>query len=326
MKTKNLLSTLACTSLFALAAVLPANATPLPDPIRLVVGYPPGGTADAVARAYAEKLRTELGVAVVVDNRAGAGGQVAAQSFQQAPKNGSALLVANNHMMSTLPLTVPTVTYDPVKDFAPVATIAKFEHILSVSKATPANTLDEYIELVRKEPGKYGMFGIPAPGSAPQFVGYTVGKKADIAMTPVPYRGGAPLLTDLLGGHIPAAVDAIGTITEFVATGDVKVLAVTGPERLDILKDVPTFTELGYENLEASGWMGIFAPVGTDPAVVERLEAAFNKVGRDPDIEKTLTPLGFVPESGSRQALADVLQYDLNTWGPVIKESGYVAQ
>ena len=326
MKAKNLLLTLACTSVLALGAAQSAIAAKLPDPIRLIVGYPPGGTADAVARAYAEKLRTELGVAVVVDNRAGAGGQVAAQGFLQAPKNGSALLVANNHMMSTLPLTVPTVTYDPVKDFAPVAVIAKFEHILSVGKNTPASTLAEYVELVRQEPSKYGMFGIPAAGSAPQFIGYTVGKKADVNMTPVPYRGGAPLLTDLLGGHIPAAVDAIGTITEFVAAGDVKVLAVTGPERLDILKDVPTFSELGYENLEASGWMGIFAPVGTDPALVERLQEAFNKVGKNEDIAKALVPLGFVPESGSREELADFLQNDLDTWGPIIKESGYIAQ
>jgi len=326
MKTKRLLLSLACTGVLALGAVQSAVAAALPDPIRLVVGYPPGGTADAVARAYAEKLRKELGVAVVVDNRAGAGGQVAAQGFLQAPKDGSALLVANNHMMSTLPLTVPTVTYDPVKDFAPVAVIAKFEHILSVGKNTPANTLDEYIELVRKEPSNYGMYGIPAAGSAPQFIGYTVGKKADVNMTPVPYRGGAPLLTDLLGGHIPVAVDAIGTITEFVATGDVKVLAVTGPERLDILKDVPTFTELGYENLEASGWMGIFAPVGTAPELVQRLQEAFNEVGKDADIEKSLIPIGFLPQSGSAQDLAQFLQTDLDTWGPIIKDSGYVAQ
>jgi len=326
MKAKNFLLTLACTSVLTLGAALPSVAATLPDPIRLVVGYPPGGTADAVARAYAEKLRTALGVSVVVDNRAGAGGQVAAQSFQQAPKNGSALLVANNHMMSTLPLTVPTVTYDPVKDFTPVATIAQFEHILSVGKNTPANTLDEYIELARKEPSKYGMFGIPAAGSAPHFIGYTVGKKAGVTLTPVPYRGGAPLLTDLLGGHIPAGVDAIGTITEFVAKGDVKVLAVTGKKRLALLKDVPTFTELGYENLEASGWMGVFAPVGTDPELVKRLEAAFNEVGKNADIEKTLVPLGFLPKSGTAKELAETLQNDLDTWGPIIKESGYVAQ
>jgi len=326
MKAKNSILKLACAGLFALGGALTAHAADLPDPIRLVVGYPPGGTADAVARAYAERLRTELGVAVVVDNRAGAGGQVAAQGFMQAPKNGSALLVANNHMMSTLPLTVESVAYDPVKDFTPVAVIAQFEHIFSVGKGTPANTLDEYLALAREEPAKYGMFGIPAAGSAPQFIGYTVGKEAGIKLTPVPYRGGAPLLTDLLGQHIPAAVDAIGTITEYVATGDVKVLAVTGPQRLDILKDVPTFRELGYEKLDASGWMGIFAPQGMDPALVQRLESAFNKVGADPAIRDALVPIGFMPQSGTAAELADALVNDLNTWRPIIEESGYVAQ
>lgn len=118
----------------------------LPDTVRLVVGYPAGGTADAVARVYAEQLRDKLGVNVVVDNRAGAGGQVAAQGFLRSPTDGSVLLVANNHMMTTLPLTVKTVTYDPMKDFAPVAVIAKFEHIFVVGKTTPANTLAEYCQ------------------------------------------------------------------------------------------------------------------------------------------------------------------------------------
>lgn len=166
-----------------------AMAAKLPDTVRLVVGYPAGGTADAVARVYAEQLREKLGVNVVVDNRAGAGGQVAAQGFLRSPVDGSVLLVANNHMMTTLPLTVKTVTYDPVKDFLPVAVIAKFEHIFVVGKTTPANTLAEYVELVRKEPEKYGHYGIPAPGSAPQFLGYSIAKKNGIQMTPVPYKG-----------------------------------------------------------------------------------------------------------------------------------------
>ena len=326
MKATNVLFSLACASVVVLGSAQGALATTLPDPIKLVVGYPAGGTADAVARIYAEKLRAELGVSVVVDNRAGAGGQVAAQGFLQSPKDGSVLLVANNHMMSTLPLTIKSVAYDPVKDFAPVAVIAKFEHILSVGKSTPAKTLDEYVELVRENPSKYGMFGIPAAGSAPHFIGYTVGKEKGITMTPVPYRGGAPLLNDLLGQHIPAAVDAIGIITEYVATGDVKVLAVTGTKRLDILKDVPTFSELGYGNLEASGWMGIFAPLGADPALIERLETAFNNVGKTPEVAKAIVPIGFIPQSGSHQQLAEILQNDLDTWKPIIKESGYVAE
>lgn len=309
----------------ALAAGM-AMAAKLPDTVRLVVGYPAGGTADAVARVYAEQLREKLGVNVVVDNRAGAGGQVAAQGFLRSPVDGSVLLVANNHMMTTLPLTVKTVTYDPVKDFLPVAVIAKFEHIFVVGKTTPANTLAEYVELVRKEPEKYGHYGIPAPGSAPQFLGYSIAKKNGIQMTPVPYKGGAPLINDLLGDHIPAGIDAVGMITEHVAAGSVRVLGITGPKRLDILKDVPTFVEMGYGNLEASGWMGIFAPVGMEPELVKQFQEAFNEVAKNPKIEKAIVPIGFRPSSGDGQELARTVQEDLDTWGPIIKESGYLQQ
>jgi len=309
----------------ALAAGM-AMAAKLPDTVRLVVGYPAGGTADAVARVYAEQLREKLGVNVVVDNRAGAGGQVAAQGFLRSPVDGSVLLVANNHMMTTLPLTVKTVTYDPVKDFLPVAVIAKFEHIFVVGKTTPANTLAEYVELVRKEPEKYGHYGIPAPGSAPQFLGYSIAKKNGIQMTPVPYKGGAPLINDLLGDHIPAGIDAVGMITERVAAGSVRVLGITGPKRLDILKDVPTFVEMGYGNLEASGWMGIFAPVGMEPELVKQFQEAFNEVAKNPKIEKAIVPIGFRPSSGDGQELARTVQEDLDTWGPIIKESGYLQQ
>ncbi len=326
MKAINLLVKVLSGAVVAFGLAQGAHAQKLPETIKLIVGYPPGGTADVVARVYAEKLRDELGIPVVVDNRVGAGGQVAAQGFLRAPKDGSVLLVANNHMMSTLPLTVKTVTYDPIADFAPVAPIAKFELILAVGKNTPAKTLDDYVKLVREKPDVYGMYGIPAPGSAPQFAGYTVAKKSGITMTAVPYRGGAPLLTDLLGGHIPAAVDAIGTITEYVATGEVKVLAVTGTHRLDILKGVPTFKELGYDNLDASGWMGIFAPVGTKPELIDRLNKAFNKAGQSPDIEKAIVPIGFMPYGGSPKDMAEILKSDLDTWRPVIKESGYTAQ
>lgn len=309
----------------ALAAGM-TMAAKLPETVRLVVGYPAGGTADAVARVYAEQLREKLGVNVVVDNRAGAGGQVAAQGFLRSPVDGSVLLVANNHMMTTLPLTVKTVTYDPVKDFLPVAVIAKFEHIFVVGKTTPAKTLAEYVELVRKEPEKYGHYGIPAPGSAPQFLGYSIAKKNDIQMTPVPYKGGAPLINDLLGDHIPAGIDAVGMITEHVAAGSVRVLGITGPKRLDILKDVPTFVEMGYGNLEASGWMGIFAPVGMEPELVKQFQEAFNDVAKNPKIEKAIVPIGFRPSSGDGQELARTVQEDLDTWGPIIKESGYLQQ
>lgn len=325
MKISALLPKVLCVALATLG-VAAAQAQSLPDPVRLVVGFPPGGTADIVARAYAEQLRDALGVNVVVENRPGAGGQIAAQGFLRSPTDGSVLLVANNHMMTTLPLTMKSVNYDPQKDFAPVAVIASFEHVLAVGKDTPASTLDEYVALVKKNPSAYGNYGIPAPGSAPQFVGFAIGNKHGLALAPVPYKGGAPLVTDLLGGHIPAGIDAIGTLPDLAKRGDVKLLAVTGPKRLDILKDIPTFQELGYPGLEASGWMGIYAPVGTDPALVQRLSQAFNQAAKSDKIAQVITPIGFVPQAGTPADLSAIVARDLDAWGKLVKESGFQPQ
>ncbi len=307
-------------------AAFAAQAQQIPDPIKLVVGYPAGGTADAVARVYAEELRQRLDVDVLVENRPGAGGQVAAQGFLRAPTDGSELLVANNHMMTTLPLTMKSVVYDPLEDFEPLAVIATFEHVLAVGKNTPADTLDEYVALVKAQPEKFGHYGIPAAGSAPQFVGWSVADRNGLDLTPVPYRGGAPLLTDLLGGHVPAAVDAIGGLPEYAAKGEVKMLAVTGSERLDIIPDVPTFDELGYPGLDASGWMGIYAAKGTDSALVQRLSEAFNEAAQADAIASAVAPIGFIAEGGSGADLTAMVEKDLATWGPLVEASGYELQ
>lgn len=182
-------------------------------PIRLVVGYPAGGTADALARIYAEELGKRLGGPVVVDNRPGAGGQLAAEQFRSAAPDGATLLLANSHMMTTLPLTSRSVKYDPQKDFVPVARMATFELALAVSATLPAKTFEEYLALAKAQADQRN-FGIPAAGSGPHFAGYLVGKKRGIDLQPVPYKGGAPLLADLIGGHIPAAVDALGGLLE----------------------------------------------------------------------------------------------------------------
>jgi len=134
------------------------------------------------------------------------------------------------------------------------------------------------------------------------------------------------LINDLLGDHIPAGVDAVGMITEHVAAGSVRVLGITGAERLPILKDVPTFAEMGYGDLKASGWMGIFAPLGMEPEMVKQFQDAFNEVAKLPRIESAIVPIGFRPESGDAQELSRIVQDDLDTWGPIIKESGYLQQ
>jgi tripartite-type tricarboxylate transporter receptor subunit TctC len=316
-----------CAALFCATALMSGAhaAQTLKGPIRIVVGYPPGGAADAVARVYADKLREALQLSVVVENRPGAGGQIAAQTFLSAPKDGTMLLVANSHMMSTLPLTIPSVKYDPVNDFAPIGKMAGFEHVLAVGHGVAAKSLDEYIGMTRKD-ANAGMFGIPAPGSAPQFIGYTLAQKNNVPLVPVPYKGGGPLVADLLGGHVTAGIDALGGMVEHHRSGRLKILAVTGPRRMDALPEVPTFTELGYPSLDTSGWVGLFAPRGTDSAIIAQVNQALTDISSKPEIQAALLPIGFVPASSTPAGLQEAVAQDLAIWGPIIKASGYQAQ
>ena len=310
-----------------IAAALPPLAAAQPSAtagrtIRLVVGYPAGGTADAVARLYAEELQKRLGATVVVDNRPGAGGQIAAEQFRALPPDGSALLLGNSHMFSTLPLTSRSVKYDPVKDFAPVARLATFEVALAVSAAQPAKTLQEYLALARAKQ-EARSFGVPAAGSSPHFVGYVVGKKEGIELLPVPYKGGAPLLADLMGNQIPAAVDALGGFLGAHRAGKIRMLAVTGPRRAASVPEVPTFGELGFGALGSSSWVGLFAPPGTSQALVDRVSAAVAEIAALPSTTAGLANVGFDPAAGNPQQLRETVRGELALWQPIIRESGF---
>jgi tripartite-type tricarboxylate transporter receptor subunit TctC len=304
-----------------LAAAQPA-APELPRTIRLVVGYPAGGTADAVARIYAEGLQRRLGVNVIVDNKPGAGGQLAAEQFRALRPDGTTLLLGNSHMFSTLPLTSRTVRYDPVKDFAPVARLATFEVAWAVSAEQPARTLKEYIALARATPQARN-FGVPAAGSSPHFVGYVVGKQEGVELMPVPYKGGAPLLADLIGNQIPACVDALGGLLPSHKTGKIRVLAVTGPRRSKAVPEVPTFGELGFKSLGSSSWVGLFAPPGTAQVYIDRINASVLEVAALPATTANLATAGFDTAAGNPQQLHDAVRSELALWQPIIRESGF---
>jgi tripartite-type tricarboxylate transporter receptor subunit TctC len=326
MKRRALLSLLPAGALAG--ALLPrlagaqAAAPELPRTIRLVVGYPAGGTADAVARIYAEGLQKRLGINVIVDNKPGAGGQLAADQFRALRPDGSALLLGNSHMFSTLPLTSRTVRYDPVKDFAPVARLATFEVALAVSAEQPARSVKEYIALAKAHP-QARSFGIPAAGSSPHFVGYVVGKQEGVELLPVPYKGGAPLLADLIGNQVPAGIDALGGFVASHKTGKIRILAVTGPRRSVSVPEVPTFGELGYKSLGSSSWVGLFAPPGTPQAFVDRINAAVIEVAALPATTANLTTAGFDTAPSTPQQLHDAVRSELALWQPIIRESGF---
>uniref|UniRef100_UPI000D34B447 tripartite tricarboxylate transporter substrate-binding protein n=1 Tax=unclassified Variovorax TaxID=663243 RepID=UPI000D34B447 len=291
--------------------------------VRIVVGFPAGGTADAVARLFAQELQAMLGANLIVDNRAGAGGQIAAEYFRQLPADGKTLLLGNSHMFSTLPLTSRSVRYDPQKDFVPVAQLATFESSFAIASAQPAKTLPEFLAFARTHADARS-YGIPAAGSGPHFIGYVIGRNAGLDLLPVPYKGGAPLLADLMGNTIPAAVDALGSHIEAHKAGRIRVLGVTGKARQEALPEVPTFAELGYPGaLSASSWVGLFAPPGSSAAYAELVASAAARVAALPTVQANLRKIGFAAAAGGPKQLQETVRNELELWRPIIKESGF---
>jgi tripartite-type tricarboxylate transporter receptor subunit TctC len=294
-------------------------------PIKLMVGFPPGGGTDAVARILAEKLKDELGITVVVENKPGAGGQLAAQALKAAPADGTVLFLSHDHTISILPLVVKNPGYEPSKDFAPVAGFATFVNAYAVSGGTPAKTFSEYVAWVKTQGGK-GAVGIPAPASTPEFLVKVVGDKFKLDLVSAPYRGSAPMMADMLGNQIAAGVGSVPDFIENHKAGKVRVVAVLGAKRQAALPDVPTFAELGLSGLEDMPYYGIFAPAGTPQATINHFGAALSKVLAMSDVHDQLTKMGLtVGYMNSHQLEQRERAYTL-VWTKLIKNSGFQPQ
>ncbi|NCT96446.1 MAG: hypothetical protein GXD23_03665 [Comamonadaceae bacterium] len=316
---------LLCSALTALAA-LPAigHAQTAKAPLRLVVGYTAGGSSDALARMVAEKLKDELGTAIIVDNRPGAGGQIAAEYVRASAPDGNTILVANSHMMVMLPLTTKGAKYKPAEDFAPVVRLTSFFEALSVPSGVPATSIAQWLDLARKNP-QAGNFGVPAAGSVSHFLGYRLGQDNKVDLQAIPYKGAAPLVQDLLGGQIQAGILPILDVAPHHQAGKLRVLAVNGAKRAQLLPTVPTLKELGIAGFDTLEWTALLAPAGTPAALVERLNAATRKVLATPDIQERLLKLGMEANPSSPAELGQLLASDLAQWAPVVKASGFTA-
>jgi tripartite-type tricarboxylate transporter receptor subunit TctC len=306
----------------ALAAVGAPAWSQQAAPIRLLVGFPPGGGTDAIARALGEKLKDQLGVAVVVENRAGAGGQLAAQALKAAPADGHTFFLSHDHSISILPLVTKNPGFDPATDFVPVAGFATFANALAVSGGTPARTLQEYVAFVQANGGK-DTIGVPAPGSIPEFLVGLIGAKYKLDLQAAPYRGSAPMLADMLGNQIKAGVGSIPDFIENERAGKLHVVAVIGDKRQPLLPKVPTFTELGFANLEDLPYYGFFAPAGTPAAAVERFGQALQRVLAMPDVRERLTAMGLTVGYQAQPQFASGVRKYTQTWDRIIKSSGF---
>lgn len=294
--------------------------------IKLMVGFPPGGGTDAIARILADKLKDQLGATVIVENRAGAGGQIAAQALKAAPADGSTYFLSHDHTISILPLVVKNPGFDSAKDFVAVAGFATFVNALAVSGGTPAKTMNEYVAWVRSHGAGKGTVGVPAPASVPEFLVKLIGEKYKLDLQAAPYRGSAPMMGDMLGNQINAGVGSVPDFVENHKAGKIRVVAVLGGARQAIMPDVPTFAELGLAGFEDIPYYGIFAPAGTPQATLDKFSAALAKVIALPDVHDKLSAMGLSVGHMTGPQLASRERAYSQVWKRIIESSGFKAR
>jgi tripartite-type tricarboxylate transporter receptor subunit TctC len=306
----------------ALGAVPAAAQTAPPDypnkPIRVVVTFPPGGSTDAVIRMLTPRLNDKLGQAVIVDNRPGAGGNVGLSLVAKSPADGYTLglgaaggLSANVSLYAQMP-------FDPVKDFKPVGMVAAIPFVLIGHPSTAARNLSELIAQARREPGKLSI-GHGGNGTAMHLSTALLGQMADARFVEVPYRGSGPAALDTLGGQIPLAIVDLPSALQQIKAGKLIAYAVTSPQRLPMLPEVPTVAEAGLPGYDSTGWFGLVAPAGTPDAIVSRLKTELNAALSDPQIQVAMRNLGVEPSPGTPAAFGKYIASETTKWAKVIQ-------
>ncbi len=291
--------------------------------VRILVGFPPGGGTDAIARMLGDKLKDELGANVIVDNRAGAGGQIAAQALKAAAPDGNTLFLSHDHTISILPQVVKGAGFDPAADFTAVAGFATFVNAFAVSGGTPARTMAEYLAWVRGAGGGKGNVGVPAPASVPEFLVKLLASQYSLDLVAAPYRGSAPLMADMLANQIGAGVASVPDFIENHRAGKVRVVAVLGGQRQAALPDVPTLAELGVAGFEDVPYYGLFAPKATPAAAIAQIGAALQKVLAQPALAEPLTRMGLTVGYMDAATLHAREQAYTRTWARIIRERGF---
>jgi tripartite-type tricarboxylate transporter receptor subunit TctC len=315
----------ALATLLTLAAY-PGHAQDFPSrAVKLVDGYSPGGATDVIARLIAPKLSAVLGQPVVVENRPGASGAIAAAEVAAAPPDGYTLLVGVSSTISVLPTLRSDLPYDTRRDLAPVAQVATFPSVLVVSKAVKAKNVAELIALAKSQPGKLN-YASGGPGTANHLSAELFKSMAKVDITHVPYKGGAPAITAVLAGEVDMLFATITSSVGQIQSGALRALAVTGPTRSGALPNVPTVTESGLPGFEVVTWTGFLAPARTPAAVIAKLNAAINTAMADPAVRASLAAQATDVATGSPAQFATVMAKDTERWAGVIRGAGIRAQ
>lgn len=293
-----------------------------PDkPIRLVVPFPAGGPTDGMARLASQYLTQALGQSVIVDNRGGAGGTIATEAVANAAPDGYTLFFATTGTMAINPSLYREFRVDPLKAFDPIAPIASTNNILVVTPALKVKSLKELIDLARQKPGTL-TFGSAGNGSSNHISGELLKSMAKIDITHVPYKGSAPAFTDLLGGQISMMFDTVSNQVQYISSGKVVPLGVTGTSRSEALPNVPTIAEAGLPGFDVTIWFGLVAPRGTPAEVVTRLQTEIAKIISRPEFKAKLATLGAEPLPGTPQSFRRMIEVDTAKWSKVVKASG----
>jgi tripartite-type tricarboxylate transporter receptor subunit TctC len=294
-------------------------------PVKIVVPYPPGGSNDVIARILAQRLSEDLKQQYIVENRAGANGNVGAASVAAGDADGYSLLLTAPGPLTINQSLYDKLSFDPTKDFAPVALVASVPIVLMVHPDVKAANVKDLIALAQAQPGKLN-FGSSGIGSTNHLAGELLKSMAQVDIVHVAYKGAAPAMNDLVGGHIPIMFDNMPAALPQVGGNKVRALAVAGDKRAAAMPNVPTVAESGLPGFEASAWFGLVAPAKTPPAVLAKLTDAVNKALKSPDVVKRFQELGAEPGTVSAAAYGDFLQAETKKWAGVIKASGAKAQ
>jgi tripartite-type tricarboxylate transporter receptor subunit TctC len=296
------------------------------ETLKIVTGFAAGGTSDTLCRRVATRMAPDYAKTAVVENKTGAGGQIAVTTVKGAAPDGATMLQTPTSILTIYPHIYKKLPYDPIADLTPVSVACVFDFGFAVGPAVPANvkTVADFVTWVKANP-KGGNFGSPAAGSTPHFVGALLGKSTGIDLTHTAYRGTQPAMLDLLGGNISAVSGPIGDITQHLASGKIRILATSGAQRNRFAPDVPTFAEQGLKELTHSEWFSFFLPAKASPEVVNRLNAALKTALAQKDVIDGLHGFGLEAMWTTPADLADLIRKDTAKWAPIVKAVGFSA-
>lgn len=318
MLKKLILSVLALGMTLSMSLLLAQTTASYPNkPIRLVVPFTPGGSTDILARAIGQELTKAWGQSVIVDNVPGAGGSIGAEKVAKATADGYTLLMGHIGTLAINPSLYPKLAYDPVKDFSPVAWVARVPNVLVVHPSVPAKNVKELVALAKAKPGQLN-YGSGGNGSAANMATEYFKMRTETSMLHIPYRGTAPAVTDLLGGQIQVLFTGAPALMGYVKTGQLRALAISSPQRLVALPSLPTVAESGYKDFEADQWYGVVAPTGTSPEIIAKLNFQINQALNSAELKTRLNSEGAVATPSTPEVFGKLIQTEIARWKPVM--------